>query len=255
MNPTTTLAAAMSRVNIRIVLVRPTHPGNIGAAARAMKNMCLTQLYVVAPERFPHPEAVARAADAADLVSQAVICSTLEEAIGDCQLVVGTSARARRIDWPALSPPECARQLTSAAERGAVALLFGQERTGLTNAELDRCQYMVSIPVNPDSPSLNLAAAVQILAYEIYLAGFESRSVPVGVTDNTTVAATQEDLQRLYEHLETVLVEIGFLDLQNPRRLMRRLVRLFNRAGLDQNELNILRGMLTAVQTRRRDQA
>jgi tRNA C32,U32 (ribose-2'-O)-methylase TrmJ len=114
---------------------------------------------------------------------------------------------------------------------------------------------MVSIPVNPDSPSLNLAAAVQILAYEIYLAGREGLSVPADASDNTTVAATQEDLQRLYEHLETVLVEIGFLDPQNPRRLMRRLVRLFNRAGLDQNELNILRGMLTAVQTRRRDQA
>jgi TrmH family RNA methyltransferase len=255
MNLTDALAAEMPQANIRIVLVRPTHPGNIGAAARAMKNMCLTQLYVVAPERFPHPEAMARAADAAELLSRAVICATLEEAIGDCQLVVGTSSRARRIDWPALSPPECARQLTSAAEQGAVALLFGQERTGLTNKELDRCQYMVSIPVNPDSPSLNLAAAVQILAYEIYLARLEGRSVPADASDNTTVVATQEDLQRLYEHLETVLVEIGFLDPQNPRRLMRRLVRLFNRAGLDQNELNILRGMLTAVQTRRRDQA
>lgn len=238
----------MSLDSIRIVLARPTHPGNIGAAARAMKNMGLGQLALVAPERYPDPEATALAADAGDVLARAHVHATLEEAIGDCTLVIGTSARNRRIDWPALDPRACARRLVEAAAAGPVALLFGQERTGLTNDELDRCQYLVTIPTSTAYPSINLAGAVQILAYEIFTAGgvgaqsSEAREQPL---------ATAEEMQRLYEHLEQVLIETGFLDPANPRLLMRRLARLFGRAGLDRNELNIVRGILTSVQQHR----
>jgi tRNA (cytidine32/uridine32-2'-O)-methyltransferase len=232
--------------SIRIVLSRPTHPGNIGAATRAMKNMGLRELLLVAPEKFPHPEAVARAVDAADILERARICVTLEQALGDCRLVIGTSARNRRIGWPTLMPRECAQRLVVAAAQGPVALVFGQERTGLTNEELDRCQYVVTIPTSPEYSSLNLASAVQILAYEIFLASI------VGGVRNDEVRdeplATAGELQLFYEHLEQVLAQTGFLDPSNPRLLMRRLVRLFGRTELDRNELNILRGILTSVQ-------
>jgi TrmH family RNA methyltransferase len=234
----------MSLENIRIVLVRPTHPGNIGASARAMKNMGLATLYLVAPRQFPHPEATARAAEAGDVLARAAVCDTLDEALRDCRLAIGTSARARRIEWPALAPEACAERLLADAAQGPVALLFGQERTGLTNDELDRCHSVVSIPVDPGYPSLNLACAVQILAYELRrrrLAATPAAGVPVA-------AVSQEQMRNLYEHLERVLVGIDFLDPGNPRLLMRRLTRLFNRAGPDQNEINILRGILTAVQ-------
>ncbi len=237
----------MSLDNIRIVLVRPTHPGNIGATARAMKTMALRTLYLVAPERFPGPEAAALAAGAEDVLGAARICRTLDEAIGDCVRVIGSSARERRIEWPCLSPAQCARQLLSDAAAAPVALLFGQERTGLTNEELDRCQYVVSIAANPDYSSLNLANAVQVLAYEIYGAYLKARDQAPGEAARAP-GVTAADLDRLYEHLQTVLVEIGFLDPANPRLLMRRLMRLFNRAQLDANEYNILRGVLTAVQ-------
>ncbi len=236
----------MALANIRIVLVRPTHPGNIGATARAMKNMCLPSLYLVAPERYPDPEANARSSGADDVLDCAVVCGSLDEALRDCHLVIGSSSRARRIEWPILAPPEGAQKLVTAAEQGQVALVFGQERMGLTNPELDRCHFVVMIPSNPDYPALNLACAVQILAYEIY------RSTRT----NQPAAAQRElvgdaDMQGLYRHLEQVLHQTGFLDPDNPRLLMRRLMRLFNRAALDHNELNILRGILTAVQNPR----
>jgi tRNA (cytidine32/uridine32-2'-O)-methyltransferase len=235
----------MSLDSIRIVLARPTHPGNVGAAARAMKNMGLSQLALVAPERYPDPDATALAADAVDVLDRARVHATLEQAIADCTLVIGTSARNRRIDWPPLDPRACARRLLAAASAGPVALLFGQERTGLTNEELDRCQYLVTIPTSAAYPSINLAGAVQILAYEIFAAH--------ATADEKTPAhdqplATAEEMQRLYGHLEQVLIETGFLDPANPRLLMRRLMRLFGRAELDRNELNIVRGILTSVQ-------
>lgn len=238
--------------NIRIVLVRPTHPGNIGATARAMKTMCLRRLYLVTPERFPSTEATALAAGAEDVLDAARICVTLDEAIGDCVRVIGSSARERRIEWPCLAPGQCARQLLTDAERGPVALLFGQERTGLTNDELDRCHHVVSIAANPDYSSLNIANAVQVLTYEIYGAHLANQSLAPGETSATSgLGVTATELDRLYRHLETVLVEIGFLDPHNPRLLMRRLTRLFNRAQLDTNEYNILRGVLTAMQQAR----
>lgn len=237
----------MLLTNIRIVLVRPTHPGNVGATARAMKNMSLRSLYLVAPENFPSPQATDRAVGAEDLLQNAILTASLDEALKDCQLVIGTSARIRRIEWPALDPETCARRLVDGAQHGPVALLFGQERTGLLNAELDRCHFVVTIPADKEYSSLNLACAAQILAYEIY------RVAHVGTTASAAEAregtpVSNEDLQRLYRHLEEVLQQIGFLDPHHPRLLMRRLVRLFNRVGLDHNELNILRGILTAVQ-------
>jgi TrmH family RNA methyltransferase len=232
--------------NIRIVLSRPTHPGNIGAAARAMKNMGLGNLVLVAPEKFPHPDASARAADALDVLESARVCAQLGEAIDDCQLVIGTSARPRRIDWPTATPREAAARVVRAASAGPVALLFGQERTGLTNEELDRCQVLVTIPTARAYASLNLAAAVQILAYEVFVASAAGAGAPLETP--TEPLATAEDLRRFYEHLEQVMVQTGFLDPANPRLLMRRLARLFGRIELDRNEMNILRGILTSVQ-------
>ncbi len=240
----------MALSNIRIVLVRPTHPGNVGAAARAMKNMSLRTLYLVAPENYPSTQASDRAAGADDLLREAVLCASLDEALKDCHLVIGTSARARRIEWPAIDPADCARRLVDGAQQGSVALLFGQERTGLLNAELDRCHYVVTIPSDRTYSSLNLACAEQILAYEIYLAG-EAVTTANASVDRGEQPVSHEDMQRLYQHLEEVLQQIGFLDPENPRFLMRRLTRLFNRAGLDHNEMNILRGILTAVQASR----
>jgi tRNA (cytidine32/uridine32-2'-O)-methyltransferase len=234
--------------NIRIVLVRPTHPGNVGATARAMKNMSLHHLYLVAPEDFPSADATDRAAGADDVLENAVICASLDEALKDCHLVIGTSARPRRIEWPALDPESCARRLVDGAQQGPVALLFGQERTGLLNAELDRCHFVVTIPADSNYSSLNLACAVQILAYEIHLAGLSGPSARLADAREGSRLASDEDMQRFYHHMEEVLQLIGFLDPANPRRLMRRLMRLFNRAELDHNEMNILRGILTAVQ-------
>lgn len=242
----------MALSNIRIVLVRPTHPGNIGATARAMKTMALRRLYLVAPETFPSPEATDRAAGADDLLESAVVCATLDEAIRDCHLVLGTTARQRRIEWPALDPAEGARRLVEAAPRGPVALLFGQERTGLLNTELDRCHFMVTIPADREYSSLNLAAAVQILAYEIHRAVLAGSPTTGTGEARTGRPVSSEAMQRFYEHLEQVLQETGFLDPDNPRLLMRRLMRLFNRASPDDNEMNILRGILTAIQQSRR---
>jgi len=236
--------------NIRIVLVRPTHPGNVGATARALKNMSLRTLYLVAPEDYPSREATDRAVGAGDLLQGAVICGSLDEALRGCQLVIGTSARARRIEWPALDPRDCAQHLVEGARQGPVALLFGQERTGLTNAELDRCHFVVTIPSDKQYSSLNLAAAVQILAYEIHRVADAGADVSTMEADAGRPVGS-DDMQRFYQHLEEVLQQIEFLDPENPRLLMRRLMRLFNRAAPDQNEMNILRGILTAIQRHR----
>jgi tRNA (cytidine32/uridine32-2'-O)-methyltransferase len=231
--------------SIRAVLVQPTHPGNIGGAARALKNMGLTQLYLVAPADYRGADAVARAADAGDVLSRTVACRTLDDAIGDCPFVVGTTARSRRIEWPMADPRAAAARLLEEARRGPVAVLFGQERSGLTNAELDRCHLLVSIRSSPEYPSLNLVCAVQILAYEIYC--LVSPGLPAALPSE--VPATVAEMRRFYRHLEGVLAEIEFLDPTNPRLLQRRLRRLFNRAQPDRNEVNILRGILTQVQT------
>lgn len=235
--------------NIRVVLVGTSHPGNIGGAARAMKNMGLSRLVLVAPEDFPSGEAVARASGATDVLDAAQVVDTLEEALVGCTLVVGTSARDRRIPWPLLDPRECAvASCEQAAAGGEVALVFGREYAGLTNEELQRCQYHVHIPSNPEFSSLNLAAAVQVLAYEVRMAWLASEGQPlaqVSVADEGDEPVTADELESFYRHLEQALVEIGFLDPLRPRHLMSRLRRLYGRSSVSKLEMNILRGILT----------
>jgi TrmH family RNA methyltransferase len=227
----------------RIVLVNTSHPGNIGAAARAMKNMGLSELCLVDPQRYPSAEATARASGADDLLARATCFGTLDEAIADAVLVIGASARSRSLPVPMLDPRGCAKLVYEQPDAKPVAILFGRERTGLSNQELDRCHYLVQIPSNPEYPSLNIAAAVQIIVYEL--------SVLAGHRANTGQAAidyaTAQQMEYFYDHLEETLLELEFLDPANPKQLMRRLRRLFGRTRPDQNEINILRGILTAM--------
>tara|TARA_Y100001001_G_scaffold60228_1_gene57058 strand:+ start:160 stop:939 length:780 start_codon:yes stop_codon:yes gene_type:complete len=243
--------------NVRVVLVNTSHPGNIGGAARAMKNMGLTQLVLVDPERFPDPDAVSRASGADDVLANARIVATLEEAIADCSLVLGTSARDRRIPWPVLDPRESADKVLDQLEQVAdaqIALVFGREDSGLTTDELQRCQYHVHIPSMPDFSSLNLAAAVQVLVYELRMQSLQREGAPTKMHKVETTAvfneipATAGELEQFYQHLEQVLVEIGFHDPQKPRQLMPRLRRLYGRVHLNRMEMNILRGILTETQ-------
>jgi TrmH family RNA methyltransferase len=237
--------------NVRVVLVQPTHPGNIGGVARAMKTMCLVSLYLVDPVDYLGQEARARAGGAQDVLLSARRCASLEQALAGCRLVIATSARTRSIPWPMLEPGTGAERLIAEACHGPVALVFGREKTGLSNAELDLCQYMVGIPSNSDYPSLNLACAVQVMSYELMRARQRGSPVEAGHWREAGVPLAQrEDIERFYRHLEEVLTESGFLDPAKPGRLMRRLYRLFNRACLDENEVNVLRGILTAVQQR-----
>lgn len=236
-------------MSIRIVLVDPAHPGNIGAVARAMKNMGLYELHLVRPRYFPNSEATARASGAEDVLNAARVHETFEAAIALCGFVVGTSARSRHLSFDLVEPRECAQQIVSAAQTNEVAVVFGCERVGLTNAELQRCNLLVTIPTNPDYSSLNLAMAVQVLAYEIWLL-IRPQASPTPPLEVPLASATE--MTRLYEHIEAVLDYIDFRDRTGAGHLMSRIRRLFNRARLDQNEMNILRGILTAVQARRR---
>jgi tRNA (cytidine32/uridine32-2'-O)-methyltransferase len=233
--------------NLRIVLVQTSHPGNIGSAARAMKTMGIEQLYLVSPEKFPHPKANELATSAVDILERAIVVNSLEEAIADCTLVVGTSARMRKIPWPLITPREMAVQLRkeSAAGEGKMAILFGQEQSGLTNEALQRCHLHVQIPTNPACSSLNLAAAVQLIAYELHLASLDS-STTQEIWDYPL--ASVEEMEKFFTHLQEVLIDIDFLKMSAPRKLMTRMRRLFARARPDQMEVNMLRGMLAAVQ-------
>lgn len=211
--------------------------------------MGLTRLCLVAPSRFPSAEATAMAAGADDVLYHAGVHASVPEALAGSGLVVGTSARRRGIAWPEAAPRAAAAQVLDAAQHGEVALVFGPEHSGLANIEIERCQLMVCIPTVPDFSSLNLAAAVQIIAYEVRQAALDAE--PMSQRPEARSAAAEE-LGQLYAHLEETLVAVGFLDRAKPGRLMHRLKRLFNRARLDQNELNILRGFLAAVQGRER---
>lgn len=230
---------------VRIILVGTTHPGNIGAVARAMKNMGLADLALVNPLHFPHEQASARASGAGDILSAARVFATLEEAVADCSFVAGASARSRAIGWPSIEPRECAARMELESATATVAAVFGPEKSGLTNEHLDLCNTLLSIPVDPDFSSLNLAMAVQILTYELRLARV---APPQDVSPPESPPATAEEQEYFYEHLEKVLQDIGFLDPKSPRFLMRRLRRLFVKAEPDKNEINILRGILTAVE-------
>ncbi len=229
--------------NIRIVLVHTTHPGNIGATARAMRTMGLSRLYLVAPRHFPDPEAVARAAGALDVLEQAELKPTLQEAVADCGLVIGATARLRRIAGPVLTPRECARQAILASSE--VALVFGREDRGLSNADLQLCNYCLNIPADEGYSSLNLAMAVQVAAYELRLAALAGEPVPV--EEAREPPATAGEMEHFYRHLEQTLQAIGFLDLAAPRQLLPRLRRLFTRARLDRMEAGMLRGILDVM--------
>ncbi len=233
---------------IRIVLVETSHPGNIGAAARAMKNMELYELALVRPACFPHAEATARAAGADDVLARARRYESLAAAVADCHLVIGTSARQRAIQWPLLTPRQCAARVVAEPAPHRVAIVFGRERSGLTNEELDRCQFGLHIPCNPEYSSLNLAAAVQVVAYELFLAREEAAPAPAGEW-----AATHAELESFYRHLEQALNDIGFLHSRKQApSIMRRLRRLFGRARLEKKEVDILRGILSCAQRQTR---
>ena len=233
--------------SVDFILVNTSHPGNIGATARAMKNMGLERLSLVAPLDFPNAEATARASGADDLLASATIFPTLDAAIADSVLVIGASARLRALSVPVLDPRECAALICSQPQQQRIAVLFGNEQSGLSNQQLDRCHYLMQIPTSPDYSSLNLAAAVQVLAYELRMAAMGSRVVNEDEDEDTTDYATAEQVEQFYQHLEQTLIDIDFLKPENPRQLMRRLRRLFGRSRLDDNEVNILRGILTAV--------
>ncbi|MET0088725.1 MAG: RNA methyltransferase [Candidatus Thiodiazotropha sp.] len=234
--------------NIRIVLVDTSHPGNIGAAARAMKNMCLQRLVLVAPQLYPHEEATSRASGADDILQQAEVVQSLDEALRGCRLVVGTSARARSVNWPVVSPREAAAKVVQESVQGDVALVFGRERSGLSNEELERCTFLVHIPTNEAYSSLNLGAAVQVLSYEVYqthLSGHEADQ------DEPRDLATADMLQSFHDHLEQALDDVGFTANKQSEKLLRRLRSLFQRARLDKDEVNILRGIFSAMQGRK----
>ncbi len=241
---------------IRVVLVQTTHPGNIGAAARAMKTMGLSQLFLVTPKLFPHAEATAMASGAADLLATARVVGSLEEALADTSLAVAASARQRHIPWPHLEARQGAALLAQESEFREVAIVFGREDRGLTNEELHLCQYHVSIPSNPEYGVLNVAAALQVLAYELRMAhahqqgeGIEaSARMPLGEARWDEDLVSGAEMQLFYEHFEQVLIQIGFLSAENPRQLMVRVKRMFSRIRMDRMEHNMMRGMLKDIQ-------
>jgi tRNA/rRNA methyltransferase len=232
----------------RVVLARPSHPANIGSAARAMKTMGFGDLRIVAPRRFPDPEAMTLASGATDVLERARVSPTLEEALGDVVLAAGFSSRGRDLSHPPLALRDAAPQIVAAAREGPVALVFGNETFGLTNEELGRCQLLVAIPANPEYASLNLAAAVQVACYEVATAA-RAHAVPEAPE---RTPATVEEIEALHAHLESSMVESGFLDPAQPKRLMERMRRLFARAGLEREEVRFLRGMLAAFEKKMR---
>ena len=238
---------------IKIVLVESSHPGNIGAAARAMKTMGLSRLALVNPHKYPCAEATARSSSANDVLAAAKVCDSLEDALADATFVVGTSARERRLQWPSYPPDQAALQLLQHSQQSVTALVFGREKYGLSNEELARCHALVTINANPAYSSLNLAAAVQIMTYELrrQLLGNE-RLETIRPLDEQP--ATSSELEGMYQHFEVTLADIGVIKGGKPKAtLMRRLRRLFSRAGLSEREVNILRGILSAAQGRKYD--
>ncbi|EHH1181591.1 tRNA (cytosine(32)/uridine(32)-2'-O)-methyltransferase TrmJ [Vibrio vulnificus] len=232
---------------VKVVLVGTSHSGNIGSAARAMKVMGLSQLVLVQPECEVDAQAIALASGAADIALNALVVNSLEEAVADCALVVGSSARSRTLEWPMLEPFECAEKFVQEGQTNHVALVFGRERTGLTNDELQRCHYHVCIPANPEYSSLNLAMAVQTLSYEIrmaYLRHQQSQFEPQDVAEYPR----HSELELFYQHLEKVLLTTEFVRADQPNQVMNKMRRLFSRARPEAQELNILRGILTSVE-------
>lgn len=230
---------------VRIVLIDPSHPGNVGSVARAMKNMAVTDLVLVRPRAFPHAESNALAAGADDILASARVVETVSEAVADCTFVAGTTSRPRSYYWEFTTPRDVAGRIAALSDEGRAALLFGSERYGLGTEDLQYCNVLVRIPANPEYCSLNLAMAVQLLTYELFMA----RESPVSQTQLELPLAAAGDVEHFYKHLQDVMNDVDFED--KTGHLMERLRRLFNRAQMDRNELNILRGILSAVQGRR----
>ncbi|MFM2588972.1 tRNA (cytosine(32)/uridine(32)-2'-O)-methyltransferase TrmJ [Vibrio sp. TBV020] len=235
--------------NVKVVLVGTSHSGNIGSAARAMKVMGLSNLVLVDPQCSVDEQTLALAAGAADIAENATVVGTLTEAVADCALVVGSSARSRTLEWPMLEPRECGKKFVEEGQDSPVALVFGRERTGLTNDELQTCHYHVCIPANPEYSSLNLAMAVQTLSYEVRMAFLEreqSQYEPQEVVEYPR----HKELEMFFSHLEKVAKDTQFISEDQPGKVMNKLRRLFNRARPEAQELNILRGVLTAIEKR-----
>ncbi len=233
---------------VRVVLVEPGHPGNIGAAARAMKTMGLCQLCLVRPRRFPDPQALWRAAGAKDLLNSAWVVESFAEAIADCVFVVGTTARDRRMSWRRLSPGEAATEVLQKARRGTVALVFGREADGLTNDELDRCHLHVNIPASESYTSLNLAMAVQILCYELRIATLEQQTKASVDEPWDRPPASLAEVEKLLSHCERLIQALDFLPSEHHSMVMRRIRRLLSRIEPDVTEVSMLRGLLSAVE-------
>jgi tRNA/rRNA methyltransferase len=231
--------------NVRIVLCQTSHPGNIGAAARAMKTMGISQLYLVTPKKFPDKDADAMSVGAVDILQTAHVCATLEQALEGSTLAIGLSARKRQLSHELLSARVAAMRAAEVSTAGQVALVFGTEMSGLSNAELDLCQLLAMIPTNAEFSSLNLAAAVQVMSYEMRMAILDNAET---ITETATPLAANEDIERYYRHLEETLVKIGFLNPAEPGRLMQRIRRIYARSRLEKEEVNILRGILTHTQ-------
>lgn len=235
--------------SIKIVLVETTHPGNIGAVARAMKNMKMSNLWLVAPKIFPSADATSRASGADDVLAGATVCQTVQEAIADCELVIGTSARGRTISWPEITPRECAEKVLIREPGKKVAILFGRENSGLKNHEMDLCHFLLRIPCNSAYSSLNIAAAVQVICYELFVASglAAQEEIVVGDKDEQQLA-TAEQMEMFYVHMAEALTDIGFMHPDKSKSIMRRLRRIYNRIQLDSKELDILRGILRMAQ-------
>ena len=227
-------------------MVETSHPGNIGAAARAMKNMSLDRLFLVRPQRFPDGEAKARAAGADNILEAATVCDTLQQALSGCSMVFGASARSQRtLPWPQLDARATAQLVAQQGPETEVALVFGREHSGLTNDELSLCHTLLHIPTNSAFSSLNVASAIQVVSYELMMARIGEWRAPE--SNKADEVASAEEVERLIDHLEQTMIGVGFLEPGTPRQLMRRLRRLFNRARVERNEVNILRGILSAV--------
>lgn len=231
--------------SVKIVLVGTTHPGNIGAAARAMKNMGIKSLSLVQPKEFPSDVAIYRSKAAKDILEHAQVFNTLEEAISDCELVIGTSARGRKVPWPILNPKEAAEEVSTSSLHHKIAIIFGREDRGLTNEELGLCNLHVNIPTDPDYSSLNLAQAVQILVYEI-------RQAILGEQEDKDYwdveLANNDQTELLINHMDELMQQVEFYDVDNPRKLLLRVRRFFKRSRIDVMETNIFRGLFATIQ-------
>ena len=240
---------------VTVVLVNTSHPGNIGACARAMKNMGISRLTLVQPADFPSGVAVGRAVSALDILENATVVESLEAAITDCALVIGASARSRKIPWPMLSPAQLGVKVVRELEMNKVALVFGREDSGLNNDELQLCHFHVQIPADENYSSLNLAAAVMVICYELRKAGLDRKGIKDTAEDEfwDQEKATVKQVEHFYQHLERVMIAIDFHDPENPRQLMQRMRRLFSRIRIDVMEMNILRGILSNIEFNLRD--